>query len=181
MCDYMINNRQCLRNPLSGYGTVTNETGDQVAYLCRQHADMRKGGFLDLTMIKWTPKVQPVIVTNQKESNVMITTIAQFAENGKNRVKCVKCSTNDKPVYHNFKDIRSCLGAAPDPQVATHTKFNIPANIHFKVWNGNNNQLMVSEWHKNRHLATKRQVELRKGSIKPAANGHGVWLHYASV
>jgi hypothetical protein len=188
MCDYMINSNKCKRSPISGYGTIENQVGDMVAYLCRQHKGMYINNMLDMTKVIWTNKVTPVIadtINNQGEQLTMdtitITTIAQFAENGKNRVKCVKCSTRETSVYHHINDIRSCLGAMPPADVATHTKFNIPANVHFKVWNGERGQQMVSEWHKNRHLANLRLIELKKGSIKPANNKHGFWLHYPAV
>lgn len=99
-------------------------------------------------------------------------TIPTFAENGKGRAKCVKCSTKEVNIYHLFNDLRTCMGAAPAP-ARKHA-----GSVLTKEYTTSDGTIMIGEWYQNKHLANKRLVELKKGKIKEASNKNGHWVWY---
>lgn len=142
MCNYRIVD-MCKRNPLSGYGTVENEDGTKVAYLCKQHADMKKGGFLDLDRIVWTDKVVP-------------------APKG---VKCGKC----KGYHATIDDVARCYNVDERIIAAGHRN-NKPLTTTFK--DGGSREWFATKKAAFVRIG-ELKVANKSFSFKPAANKNG--------
>lgn len=157
MCDYMINSRMCKRAPLSGVGTIENEKGDMVAYLCRQHVGLKKNNMLDLTKVQWTNKVIP---TNNKENKTMNTT---------KTISCGHC----KGSHFTVQEVADCYGV-----VRTHNSTFQPTNRPMVKEFDNGNK---GEWFATRKAVTQRCDDLKKEgktfTRKSANNGNGYWVY----
>lgn len=171
MCDYMITNRQCKRNALSGLGTIESSDRLRVAYLCKQHADMSKHGFLDLTKVQWTIKVIPDLITNQKE-NTMNTTIIPSSDVRVAHKFTIHC--NGKKgcgKYHaTTADVRLCVGAAPAP---------VQGKVIAHIFDSKKGDKMESLWFaKDQKINAIKWAKESNGKFNSAKNGNGYWVTF---